>query len=1704
MKKRIFSLLLALVLVLGILPGGFGMAQEITVQATQSGSDVIKIDFKGLAEEIAEESWWQDLPMGRKADADAISDESKAQYSALLEYLAENKDWTINETASQISNTSGRARMLFLNTEPEWDWGMRYYANWLGDNEAILARNGLQIDLTVSAEDAGWYAMSVDAFKESLSSTQLPQGIDAGSGYCMIKVNGEVAMAQQPLEGGDVVTTINAGFVELKEGVNTVTIHNTRDRGGNLGHSRRTICLNDITFQKAEVHDGVLESLKLDFKAFAKKISTQDWWNDMIDSGKDDVKILGSSSRTVSMTAEQSAAYGQMLSFLAENEAWTISESETLIGTADACKLVLFDNSINDCGIRFWPAWMQGQNKNTKYSQLTFEVQIPLGAAGEYELLVDAIHESNISTIAQILNVDPGSGYYDIYVNGEEVVNRYDFGSRLGKNYRSNDSFGTVYLEEGINTITFDLVNDFNGNTNNRRRSLSLCGIELRGVDARTDEGTVYDFAKAAEITAEDGFAAIEDYADLNVDDVVSAPWHFAGKSGTAKYDTEAGNAMLSGEYVQFVLDVTDSGWLKPVLDLYKHADGGKVTVHLAPVGEDATDDAWLIGNVDTFGPGSKAVSEKLRPVYLTEGEYILTLTQSGTALRWDALRLKAMEEPELELYVGSMEEKPNRKVQLPVYGLWNGTNAETLTGAQWDVTVSDTEGVKAAVVPATAKNTAILEVTGLQPGTYTVTVAATVGDVTGEVTAPVKIKEPAALVSMDVTVPGVETVVARRTVQEFVYDMVGTDGEAILPAEVNIVYETDVDGIIAIDEENHTFETLQNGDVTVTITASVGDTVRTDTVELTVADAGENCFIYTDPTFEAENTATAWMLTSPEKYPNAYCWSEITDDGTGNHALKVQLNSEVSRTGAAAVGEEVRVNNGYFAKLRGGHMYEITAKVKVDGYRKSPYASGELFAAFQMYDYTSNARNTSATLDQVLVSQNLNLNASGWTEAHFVVRAPVTHEGDIYIMPRMVIRPNVGTDFEVSGWELAVWYDDFSIREVGFEGMDLELQGNLKDTVTAADILVKPYTTTGDYIDVAANQIANVLSLTSTNDDVVIVVSDPVRTRYTSTGMEYFPKASVKLVGLNAPAELVAKLNIHGIEIEERMDLSQSDMADVLRDISYTLDGFESAVLKNGEVAEGILTGRTTQLAPLNEEQLREGSVYFVSSDTKVATVDQASGDVTCVGEGTATITVYVLSDGVTASDSVTLTVTDDTDLAAVEVSAAVDYVGVNNTVQLYVSGTKASGANADMSKYPVAWSIDDEALTNGIASIDRKGRLTGLKPGTVTVTATVGVQRVAVSDSITVEVIPNTDLPGADVILDFTDSHLRYIHQCTLEKDGVQINLDKTYNGGKDAKTIGKYGFGFNAPVGQGLYFDFIVPRDGWYRVEAGGGLYSAGNICDIFLDEIYAGTIDFFQNRSGAPYSALCIGNTFYLEAGKHTFSCVSVTSGYQYLGKLILRATGDPNPITVTVEPEKDAILVGETMEVIVTAADANGKNFSLKSVSEQPRYDNYYMLQPMGNQVSASGSTLTGTKAGSAMVDVEINVNGKIDYYILEFTVDSGTIAEAVLTGERTTLTPSGGTQQLEVVCYDITGEEMEMPEGTTVRYESSDDTIASIDENGVVTAGAVEGSALITATITEGDHEVIAQVWFTITSGKTEPTIYTYEERTNAQENAMK
>ena len=317
---------------------------------------------------------------------------------------------------------------------------------------------------------------------ENTASTQCPSGYQSGSGYCMIELNGEEVMAQQSLMGANMINVINLGYVELKEGINTVTIHNTKDINGNLGHGRRSICLNNITFGKVDTADGPLDSLKLDFKAFAKKAATTSWWNTIGDTMVEDVKYFGCTSRTAPVSAESSAAYAEMLAYLKQEECWTINEAQSKFAETNAIKRFLLDNSENACGLRFYPAWFAGQNAaNPTYSQLVLDVQVPLGAAGWYEMNLDVLHENPTTDIAMpMTGLAAGSGYGSIYVNGELVWENFDFASRSGRNYRKVHNLGEVWLEAGTNTIAIDLTKDFLGGGSNARRTINLCAMEFK------------------------------------------------------------------------------------------------------------------------------------------------------------------------------------------------------------------------------------------------------------------------------------------------------------------------------------------------------------------------------------------------------------------------------------------------------------------------------------------------------------------------------------------------------------------------------------------------------------------------------------------------------------------------------------------------------------------------------------------------------------------------------------------------------------------------------------------------------------------------------------------------------------------------------------------------------------------------------------------------------------------------------------------------------------------------------------------------------------------------------------------------------------------------------------------------------------------------------------------------------------------------
>ncbi|MCR5463289.1 MAG: Ig-like domain-containing protein [Bacteroidales bacterium] len=139
-------------------------------------------------------------------------------------------------------------------------------------------------------------------------------------------------------------------------------------------------------------------------------------------------------------------------------------------------------------------------------------------------------------------------------------------------------------------------------------------------------------------------------------------------------------------------------------------------------------------------------------------------------------------------------------------------------------------------------------------------------------------------------------------------------------------------------------------------------------------------------------------------------------------------------------------------------------------------------------------------------------------------------------------------------------------------------------------------------------------------------------------------------------------------------------------------------------EIAEGETAAIVVTVTP---EDASVKDVTFASSNEAVATVDE-EGNITAVAPGTATITVTTVDGEKTATCEVTVT----PKVVPVEgIAFTKDQVSVveGEKVLLYVSFTPKNASDKR-----VTWASSD----TGVATVDSKGNVTGVKPGTATIT--------------------------------------------------------------------------------------------------------------------------------------------------------------------------------------------------------------------------------------------------------------------------------------------------------------------------------------------------------------------------------------------------
>ena len=167
---------------------------------------------------------------------------------------------------------------------------------------------------------------------------------------------------------------------------------------------------------------------------------------------------------------------------------------------------------------------------------------------------------------------------------------------------------------------------------------------------------------------------------------------------------------------------------------------------------------------------------------------------------------------------------------------------------------------------------------------------------------------------------------------------------------------------------------------------------------------------------------------------------------------------------------------------------------------------------------------------------------------------------------------------------------------------------------------------------------------------------------------------------------------------------------------------------IEPGSYTTNMVLGETQQLSPSVSPWNTTDSVIYLSDDTSVVTVS-SSGVVQAVGVGTATVTAA-------AGNQIcayTLAVSMDSTMIVTEMDLSLSsntiYVGNSVSASLQVRPTSAS-------QYAT---VSLTSSNERVATVNSFGRVTGVAPGTATITATCG--KVTATTTVTVLALPTSE---------------------------------------------------------------------------------------------------------------------------------------------------------------------------------------------------------------------------------------------------------------------------------------------------------------------------------------------------------------------------
>lgn len=650
---------------------------------------------------------------------------------------------------------------------------------------------------------------------------------------------------------------------------------------------------------------------------------------------------------------------------------------------------------------------------------------------------------------------------------------------------------------------------------------------------------------------------------------------------------------------------------------------------------------------------------------------------------------------------------------------------------------------------------------------------------------------------------------------------------------------------------------------------------------------------------------------------------------------------------------------------------------------------------------------------------------------------------------------------------------DDVAINEVTFDSLNVSFKSGKNTLLSGETNILVPdaKSNTGNQILISADSKNGIPKLADGKTDAITCVSsDP---EVAKVDISYGGTSDGSLVctitALKAgTTTLTYTANLGGISKSASIDL--------------TVEGDSLATVTAIPAKSPINVGEKTTLtvsaktASGKNVDMAKATKKFESSESKVATVDAETGEITGVGAGTATITVTVTSEGVTKSTPVNIAVLDTSPLESVSFVSPKTSLGFGEVYTPVISGKLVNGNTAILNGATYKYTSSNSE----VASVDET-------TGVITAKNTAGTTDISVS--VTLNNVTKTD----KYTLTVSNQLQTYIYdfgKCLDEP--IKTNYSNTNNtwafvNTDDPGEISKTGWGgmkLESTTNHYLTLKINVPSAGYYTTSinhfaAGGGgiirayLTTAADDQNTMAAANSIGTFNCYDSSQWGATKDATLRSVYFAKPGEYklTFKAIDRPSGswggsiYLIQFKMKQVGTADANgtevlPLDIGCEPERTTIGVGETSDLIPNLTFKNGyvEDFTSATVTAEATDSNIakvdYFDTTSSNLVPYLGSVkipsvkITGVAVGSCVIKVHVTISGVTYTQEIPYEVKTDIAPQPIHVNFRQNISALNATIDKNGYVLDKSSSDSKIINSATFDYSTSSTRINASSADG--------------------------------------------------------